>query len=256
MVMEPLGRGGMCFVYKARGDDGSVVALKFPYQRPSPDAFRQFVIEGKSLVQLNHPNIVKVHSVGQQEGWPYIVMQYVDGWTLTEEINARKNFSANEVYDLLAPIANALDYVHARDKVHRDVKPGNIRLSSQRRPVLVDFGIVQTGEPGRTSERIPRGSPWYMSPEQTEGKRATGQSDQYSLAIVAYEMLAGRLPFDGDPGSVVRRQRDTKPPLPAGWSEPLKDWMQRALEKNPEERFSSCKEFIDGLRQGYMVTTA
>jgi serine/threonine-protein kinase len=249
----------MSFVYKAKCDDGPVVALKFPDQRPSSEAFRQYIIEGKALVQLHHPNIVKVLTVAEKERWPYIVMHYVDGRTLSEKISETKHFSMDEVYRVLAPIANALDYIHVHDKVHRDVKPGNILFDSRGNPVLVDFGIVQTGEPGRSSVRMPRGSPWYMSPEQVEGKHATGQSDQYSLAIVAYEMIAGRLPFDGDPGMVARHQRDTKPPIPANWSAPLKTWMQQALEKIPEKRFPSCGEFIDVLRragQDYRVTTA
>lgn len=260
LVLEPVGRGGMSFVYKARNtEDRSFVALKFPHERPTDEAGNQMIVEGMSLVHLHHPNIVKVRAVRKQEGWPYIVMEFVDGVTLAEQIAPGKGIDADEVYRVLWPIADALDYIHANHKVHRDVKPGNIKLNSQRRPILVDFGIVQTGEPARFRERVPRGSPWYMSPEQTEGKRATGRSDQYSLAIVAYEMLLGRLPFDGDPRTVIRYQREAKPPMAAGWNDPIRNVMQKALQKNPETRFSDCREFMTNLLQasrGYMVTSA
>jgi serine/threonine-protein kinase len=247
----------MSFVYKAMTvDDRSLVALKFPAQRPDGEAFRQFIIEGRALVSLHHPNIVKVHTVALQDNWPYIVMHYVDGRPLAEAVGNGKSFSASDVYRILSPIASALDYVHANSKVHRDVKPGNILSSSNGGPILVDFGIVQTGEPSRNGTRIPRGTVWYMSPEQAAGKRASPHSDQYSLAIVAYEMLAGRAPFDGDdPRIIIRQHLSAEPPIPANWSEPLKALMRKSLEKNPESRFSSCKEFIDGLR-GYMVTNA
>ncbi len=258
LVMEPLGRGGMSFVYKAMTtDDRSLVALKFPTQRPDRDAFRQFLIEGRALVSLHHPNIVKVHTVALHGDWPYIVMHYVDGRPLAEAMRGGKVFTPGDVYRALAPIASALDYAHANGKVHCDVKPGNILFNSRGIPILVDFGIVQTGEPGRNGKRIPTGTIWYMSPEQAEGRQTGPRSDQYSLAIVAYEMLTGHVPFDGDdPRMIVRQQCSAKPPIPEHWSEPVKALMRKALEKNPDDRFSSCKEFIDGLRGSWLATSA
>ncbi len=245
-VIEPLGLGGTSYVYKAKNiGDGAPVALKFPAQRLRPEDARQFVLEGRALIPLHHPNIVKVHAVGQQEGWPYLVMEYVDGWALAQEIKARGTFSSDDVYRLLNPVANALDYVHAHGAVHRDVKPGNILFSAKGKPVLVDFGT--------------RSTPWYISPEQAAGKPATARSDQYALAVVTYEMLAGRLPFDGDPRTVIRCHKDAMPPIPTRWVEPLKTLMQTGLQKNPDQRFSSCGQFINGLRwvgQGAWMTSA
>lgn len=226
------------------------VAVKIPDQQllASPGALRQFFREGNSLVGLAHPNIVKVHACGQQDGLPYLVMQYVDGSPLTEEMKARKALEIKDLVRLLRPVARALDYIHAKNIVHRDVKPGNIRLTREGVPILVDFGIVQTGDATVWDDGKPRGSVWYMSPEQAGGQRASGRSDQYSLAVVAYEMLSGRVPFDGEnPYAIVLQQRDTKAPIPSSWSSPVKAVMERVLEKDPNKRYSSCIEFIDAL---------
>lgn len=250
-VMDLLGHGGMSLVYKARSlKDGTPVALKVPDSQllSSPGALRQFSREGNSLVRLAHPNIVKVHACGQQNGLPYIVMEYVDGSPLTETMKVRGAFPVEDIACMLRPVAQALDYVHTQDIVHRDVKPGNIRLTRGGVPILVDFGIVQTAEATVWDDGKPRGSVWYMSPEQASGQRASGSSDQYSLAVVAYEMLAGHVPFDGDnPYAIVLQQRDSKPDLSSSWSPPVRAVMQKALEKDPRKRFSSCTEFVESL---------
>ena len=250
-VMQLLGEGGMSFVYKGRSlDDGSAVALKVPHPRlqGNRSAMRQFFDEGRTLVHLRHPNIVSVRSVGQQDGVPYIVMEYVDGLTLTDEIKGHGLFAAQDACRLLRPVADALDYSHSRKIFHCDVKPGNIKLTRNRQPVLVDFGIVQSaGIPWY--EGKPRGSAWYMSPEQASRKAADARSDQYSLAVVAYEMLAGKVPFDASGlAAIVALQRDALPTVPTGWSEAVKKVMRRALAKDPGKRFSSCTEFVDALR--------
>jgi serine/threonine protein kinase len=249
--MEELGAGAMATVYKARNtENGNPVAIKVPDRRllSNVRALRQFKHEGEALIRLRHSNIVRVHAVGQQNDLPYIVMDYVDGHTLSQEIHRRGTFSGEEVISLLTPIAAALDYSHGMKTFHCDVKPGNIRLHRGRVPVLVDFGIVQTADGTVWDEGRPVGSVWYMSPEQARGERANERSDQYSLAVVAYEMLTGQVPFDGDnPYAIVLQQRDAQPPIPAYWSEPLKSVMLRALEKTPQQRFSSCLQFIAAL---------
>lgn len=249
-VIQLLGEGGMSFVYKGRSlDGGSAVALKVPHSRyqSNHDALHQFFEEGRTLVHLHHPNIVSVRAVGKHNGLPYIVMEYVDGPTLTDEIKACGTFSVHDVCRLLRPIAEALDYSHGQQVFHCDVKPGNIKLTRSRQPMLVDFGIVQgAGVPWH--ENKPRGSAWYMSPEQASLKSAHAQSDQYSLAIVIYEMLCGHVPFDGDNiAQIVAQQRDVAPPMLSSWSEPVKRVMRKALEKNPANRFSSCAELMDSL---------
>lgn len=250
-VKEELGVGAMATVYKAKNvEDGSPVALKIPDRRllSSAGALRQFSREGAALRALNHPNIVKVHSLGEKSGLPYIVMDYVDGHNLAEEVNSKHVFTINEVVNVLRPIAAALDYSHSRQIVHRDVKPGNIRIRRDGTPVLVDFGIVQTADGTVWDEAKALGSVWYMSPEQASGKSVNGNTDQYSLAIVAYEMLTGKVPFEGDNiVAVAVLQRDAVPPIPAGWSIPLATVLRRALDKDPFKRFPSCADFVVAL---------
>jgi TonB family protein len=251
-VMEELGIGAMATVYKARNtEDGSPVAIKVPDRRllSNVRALRQFKREGQALVRLRHPNIVRVHSVGEQDDLPYIVMDYVDGHTLSQQMQHKGRFSPEEVAEILLPIADALDYSHTEKTFHCDVKPGNIRLYRGRTPVLVDFGIVQTTDGTVWDEGKPIGSVWYMSPEQARGERASERSDQYSLAIVAYEMLTGNVPFDGDnPYAIVLQQRDGKPKIPADWNDSLRAVMQRVLDKDPQRRYSSCLEFVRALQ--------
>jgi TonB family protein len=252
-VMDELGIGAMATVYKARNtEDGSPVAIKVPDRRllNNVRALRQFKREGQALVRLRHPNIVRVHSVGEQNDLPYIVMDYVDGHALSQQMQHKGRFSPDEAAEILLPIADALDYSHTEDTFHCDVKPGNIRLYRGRTPVLVDFGIAQTTDGTVWDEGKPIGSVWYMSPEQARGERASERSDQYSLAIVAYEMLAGNVPFDGDnPYAIVLQQRDAKPKIPSDWGERLKEVMQRVLDKDPQRRFSSCLEFVRALQK-------
>src|SRR5437879_4575754 len=160
-IMEELGIGGMATVYKAKNtEDGSPVAIKVPDRRllGSVRALQQFRREAQALIRLRHPNIVRVHSVGQQDDIPYIVMDYVDGHTLAQEIHGRGKFSLADVVELLRPIADALDYGHSEKTFHCDVKPGNIRLYRGRTPVLVDFGIVQTTDGTVWDERKTTGS--------------------------------------------------------------------------------------------------
>lgn len=250
-IKEELGVGAMATVYKAKNvEDGSPVALKTPDRRllSSVGALRQFSREGSALRALNHPNIVKVHSLGEKSGLPYIVMDYVDGHNLAEEIQSKHTFTVAEVVRILGPIASALDYSHSHKIVHRDVKPGNIRIRRDGRPVLVDFGIVQTADGTVWDEGKMLGSVWYMAPEQVSGKHADGRTDQYSLAIVAYEMLTGKIPFEGDNiVAVAVLQRDEAPLIPARWSVPLATVMRKALDKDPLERFPSCVDFVAAL---------
>ncbi len=252
-VMDELGIGAMATVYKARNtEDGSPVAIKIPDRRllTNVRALQQFKREGQALIRLHHPNIVRVHSVGQQNDLPYIVMDYVEGHALAQEMQHRGKFSPEEAIEFLLPIADALDYSHTEKTVHCDVKPGNIRLYRGRVPVLVDFGIAQTIDGTVWDEGKPVGSVWYMSPEQARGERASDRSDQYALAIVAYEMLAGKVPFDGDnPFAIVLQQRDANPRIPQEWNLALQEVMQRTLDKDPARRFSSCLEFVRALQK-------
>ena len=249
-IVDELGLGNMATVYRARNVvDGSFVAIKMlsPGGMNSAHAVDQFMREGEALVQLQHPNIVRVRAIGQQKGWSYIVMDYVPGHTLSQEMQTR-NFGVHETLEILAPIADALDYLHSKGILHRDVKPGSIRLQAGRIPFLVDFTIAKYADVTLTRECKPMSSVWYLSPEQARGEDATAQSDQYSLAIVAYEMLTGQLPFgEDDLYTIILHQRESQPVIPRQWNESLKTVMRRALDKDPRQRFGSCREFVSSL---------
>jgi serine/threonine protein kinase len=248
-IVDMLDKGGMAEVYLAINNNNRLpVALKVPdkYLLTNPLAVQLFRNEGRSLIRLSHPNIVRVLSVGEQNGLPYIAMDYVEGSDLAKEIARRTIYKVEDVAQLLRPIAEALDYMHSQDLLHLDIKPGNICLAKNCSPILIDFGVAQANDsvwletPPRTVE--------YLSPEEARREKATKFSDQYSLGIVAYEMLTGRPTFvEKDRRKIIEQHQFSQPPIPEEWNDALKSVFRRALEKNPNNRFPSCIEFIGEL---------
>ena len=201
-ILELLGAGGMATVYKA--DDARLerqVAIKVIRREVfSPDEMdmilKRFEREAKSVAGLSHPNIVGVIDYGEFEGAPYLVMEYLPGGTLKDRLG--QPIPWQDAIRLLLPIARALEYVHARNIINRDIKPSNILMTENGEPMLTDFGLVKIfGEEKKdattiTSSGTGLGTPDYMAPEQWTGE-ATAQSDLYSLGVVLYEMITGLL---------------------------------------------------------------
>ena len=263
-ILEEIGRGGFATVYKAL-DPGlqRQVALKILHPHLAGDRpfVERFLREARAAANLNHPHIVTIYEVGEEEGNYYIAMQYLPGPSLADIIADEAPVGVERAAELLAPVAQALDYAHGRGFIHRDVKPSNIILDEQGRPVLTDFGLVRAEEDASTATLsmtgMTLGTPQYMAPEQAdpdyEGE-LDGRCDIYALGVVAYELLTGRPPFRGKtPLKVLMAQVSKPPPRPQevnpNLPEAVGGVLLKALAKTPEERYQSGSAFVQALRQ-------
>ena len=203
VLLELLGRGGMGIVFRARETAlDREVALKVLTLDPvlAPDAFARFEREAKLAARLDHPNIVPIFTVGHHASVAYYTMRLVKGGSVEDMLSPRKPLDTGHVIAVLRDVAAALDYAHRNGIVHRDIKPANILIGESGHAMVADFGIAKAfgaaeGATSATGTGI-IGSPGYMSPEQWRGEEVSGRADQYALGIVAYEMLAGRRPFE------------------------------------------------------------
>jgi len=259
-----LSSGGMGTVYKGTHLMlGKAVAVKLiKADLPaSPDVVRRFQREAKAASNLNHPNIVPAYDLGQtQDGTLYIAMEYIDGPSLKEVIQAGPIDPARTIY-LLKQVASALSLAHKHDIIHRDLKPQNIMLTKDAdgRDVakLLDFGIAKTLDDSATqltATGFSLGTPQYMSPEQAYGRPVDGRSDLYSLGIILYEMLVGEVPFSDPSTPAVLVKQMTEAPVPPALKRPdrqispeLAAIALRCLEKDPAKRFQTADEFSAAL---------
>jgi hypothetical protein len=272
-IVGEIGRGGMGIVYRALDPTiGRTVAIKtilHAGQGSEEQALARrarLLRESQAAGQLSHPNIVAVYDVGEQGDTTYIVMEYIVGQTLEQSMAAAPGpRAAAESVAILADCARALDYAHSKGVVHRDVKPGNIILQPDGVVKIADFGIAKVMESSTlTQTAAVVGSPHFMAPEQLKGELVSGRTDQYALAVVAYALLTGRLPFDADSMATLVTKTLYQDPPPAPSINPAVDVagdgvLRKALSKTPEARYGSCSEFVAALRAatqpGSMPTT-
>jgi len=266
LVGEKLGEGGMAFVFKAHDRNlDTTVVLKIPKASllEQPDFLLRFQRETRSLVKLSHPHIVKVLDVGEFEGRPFLVLQFLGGGSLSDQRCCDEHgrmlpLPAEHLWDWLDAVSSALDFMHEQKFIHRDVKPGNILFDSYQHAYLSDFGIAKAlgtelhHSRTLTGGNLVLGTPDYMAPEMIRGLAFDGRADQYSLAITVFEMLSGRCPFVGPTPSAVLVQQSTEMPPPLHrlvGSVPLgvSAAVERALAKNPQQRFASCREFCETI---------
>jgi serine/threonine-protein kinase len=247
-----LGYGGMGVVYLAR--EVSLerrVALKLlaPDRALQPDAKQRFLQEARTAAQLWHPGIIPIFAVDEVRDFVFFAMAYVEGQTLGQRVRGDGPLSYAAVARMLEEVARALDYAHARGVVHRDVKPDNILIELRSGRALVsDFGIARVNGGGSTDPRRVVGTAEFMSPEQATGGRVDARSDLYSLGVVGFFALSGRLPFDGPDAMTVlaRHVTDPAPPLASfvpGVPDRLAEAIDRCLAKDPAQRYPSGEAF-------------
>lgn len=268
-IEQEIGRGGMAQVYRAVDTRlQRTVALKVMGAQlgDDPEFQRRFEREAILVANLRHPAIVNVYDIDAQEGLRYIAMEFIQGQSLHLALRNHGALGLGYALSLLKPLGQALDYAHAKGAVHRDIKPHNVMIDVDGRILLTDFGIAQA--PEKEQERLTRtgifmGTPEYISPEQAEGQRVDGRSDLYSLAVVAYEILTGRVPFSGNTPQLIIAHVQTPPPPPsqsyAGLPRELDYILGRALAKDPAERYESGAAFVAALRtvaQRYQIAPA
>lgn len=251
-LIRELGAGGMATVFLAlqRSLDRKVAIKVMRRGLADENVEKRFLIEGRTMARLPHPNIVGVYDIVQSEAINYIAMEFLEGGSLSEQM--RDGLSLSEAIGVVVQIAGALQYAHDNGIIHRDLKPANIMFRDDATPVLTDFGIArqQNSEATRlTQTGMMIGTPTYMSPEQATGSDLDGRSDQYSLGVMFYEMLTGRAPFEGStPIQVVLAHINTPPPpLPPQFAffQPLLD---RMLAKERDQRFPDLKVFVRQLK--------
>ena len=255
-VMEKIGRGGMASVYRAYHPalDRYVAVKVLPdFFADDPEYRQRFQQEARSVAKLKHPNILEVFDYGYDDGVAYLVLELVEGGTLADHVG--RPMELQEVVRVIEQVAGALDHAHAHGILHRDIKPSNILLRHDGTPVLADFGLsLMAGQHRRlTSSGTVMGTPEYMSPEQAADEPMGPPSDMYSLAIVAYEMLTGRVPFDCDTPAATLLSHVTKPmpatiELKGELSAHVEEVLRKALAKRPEDRFPSAVAFATALR--------
>jgi serine/threonine protein kinase len=259
-LVERIGRGGMATVYKAYQPslDRYVAVKVLPtYLAHAPDFAARFRREARAIAKLKHPHILPVHDFGQEGELSYIVMRYVEGGTLKKILG--QPLALDRVVDILAQVGDALDYAHQQGVIHRDVKPANVLLDRGRWAFLSDFGLAKmvAASVQLTKTGVGLGTPAYMSPEQAQGKLVGAPSDIYSLGIMLFEMLTGRVPFDADTPLAVLIKHLTAPlPLPREVNpdipEPVERVILKAVAKDPEDRYQWVGEMVEALRQAVM----
>jgi hypothetical protein len=259
-IVRELGRGAMGVVFEARDPlIGRTVALKMirldalgtPDEREwlQERLFR----EARSAGALSHPGIVVIYDLGTSEGLAYIAMEYVDGPTMEKVLAAAEPLNWDEALSILRQTANALDHAHGAGVVHRDVKPANIMLQRSKTVKITDFGIAKiTSTQQITRTGMTMGTPSYMSPEQITAKAVDGRADQFSLAVVAYQILTGVKPFQGEslPNlvyQIVYEDRPSARSVKGTLPEAVDDVLRRGLAKLPEDRYGSCSGFVNAL---------
>ncbi len=259
-----LGEGGMGTVY--RGYHAALkreVAIKvlLPQIISQPGALERFVREAQTAASLEHPHIVPIYDYGTQNGLSYVVMRLLTGGSLADRMAYRVEHNGAlptlaEVAQITRELADALDYAHQRNVIHRDIKPNNVMFNENGMSFLVDFGLARLSEAsvGLTTQNTLLGTPMYMAPEQWQSAKVGPAADQYALGVIVYALLTGQTPFSGGtPFQLMHEHLYTPPPpilnLRADLPKTVQDVLAKVLEKNPADRYTSVSEFARKLEE-------
>lgn len=255
-IQELIGVGGMAMVYRAYDTiDDKTVAIKILKDEflGNDEFIRRFKNESKAIAVLSHPNIVKVYDVSFGDRIQYIVMEYIDGITLKEYISHQHQIPWKEAVHFTVQILQALQHAHEKGVVHRDVKPQNIMLLQDGTIKVTDFGIARfSNTETRTMTDKAIGSVHYIAPEQARGDVTDGKADIYSVGVMLYEMLTGKLPFEADSAvsvAIMQLQNDPKPlrEINENIPEGLEEITLKAMRKDPKQRYASAKEMLEAI---------
>ncbi len=254
-LLEPIGFGGMAVVYKARCHRlNRLVAVKILKEEYSKDADfkRRFETESRAVAMLSHPNIVSVYDVSRSEGLEYIVMELIDGMSLKDYMLKRGRLGWRETLHFATLIAKALEHAHSRGVIHRDIKPHNIMVLRDGSVKVADFGIARFTTSQHTLTQEALGSVHYISPEQARGSQLDARTDIYSLGVVMYEMMTGRLPYDGEsPVAVAIAHINSTPVLPHEIADDIPGGLEyiamKAMTADLNKRYASASDMYEDL---------
>lgn len=259
-LLERIAVGGMGEVWRAEDtvlERKVAVKALLPALLNEPGFAKRFAAEAKTVAALSHPHIVGVHDYGQAplpsgDTSTYLVMEYIEGRSLSDLIAERGALSAAEMMPIIAAVAEALQHAHDHGVIHRDIKPGNILVRSRDgQAVLTDFGIARSGAGGDlTATGAVMGTASYIAPEQAEGTGVLPASDMYSLGVVAFHGLTGRRPFDAENPIelALHHVRTPMPPLPQDIAPGVRAFVERSMTKDPAQRFATCADMAAAAR--------
>ncbi len=259
-LREELGRGAMGVVYRAHdpviGRDVAVKTMHLSEEGTGmsrDELVGRFQTEARAAGLLTHPNIVAIHDAGEEEGLFYITMEMVEGRSLQTLLDARQLFPLPRVMKLMEQVCSALDFAHQHNVVHRDIKPANLVLTADDIVKITDFGTAKILQFGTAQTVHVMGTPSYMSPEQVKGKPVDGRSDIFSLGVILYELMTGEKPFPGQNITTVIYKIINEDPIPprsldSSIHPGLSKVITRALAKDPNARFQTCRDLLDALK--------
>ncbi|MDX2075980.1 MAG: serine/threonine-protein kinase [bacterium] len=261
LITDHIKAGGVAVVYKAKkvGESDTlppvaIKVLQISWAEHEEVVYR-FLREGRIMQKLQHPNIIPLYDFGMYQRRPYIVMEYLAGGSLADRLKQERGMSLRVSAHILNQVADALDFAHSKQVIHRDLKPGNILLGdgSDAFAMLTDFGIARVLEHTvLTQGGVMPGTPHYMSPEQARGaEQLSRSSDLYSFGVIAYLMAVGRLPFGGEPLVIINQHLTATPPTPSSLNPDLPRALDpvllKMLEKDPKNRYITARAFADAF---------